>query len=203
MIGKMSLTGILLVFFGILLVVFGALPFGAESAEYQTGTTQMNVTIRGYVSIAVSACLTNGIGFATQDPSTAGNNATCNTGGPGSGTGFNLTVDTSSTVNINFSHAGNRTNLTDGTNTLNVGNVTYNSDSASNTGAILGNDTATSLSNSWSGMETCGTLGDGANCWAVYFLDIPVTTAPGVYKIGYCWCGRQQGTSEGNCGSCT
>lgn len=201
MMGKMGLTTALL-FFGVLLVILAAVPYSGRSAEYQTGTTRMNVTIRGYVSIGVSGCLTNGITFSTQDPSTAGINATCNTGGPG-GTGFNLTVDPSSTVSINFSHAGNRTNLTDGTNTFNIGNVTYNSDSTSNTGAILSNSTATSLSNGWGGMETCGTLGNGANCWATYFLDIPGSQPPGVYMTGYCWCGRQQATDEVNCGTCT
>ncbi len=200
--GRIESIGIL-VFFGTFLLILAVATQPGRSAEYQTGTTTMNVTIRGYVSIGVSSCLTNGITFSTQDPDAAGINASCNTGGADGGTGYNLTVDTSSTVNINFSHASNRTNLTDGTNTFDIGNVTYNSNSTSNTGPILDNSTAASLSNGWGGMETCGTLGDGANCWAAYFLDIPTAQAPGVYLTGYCWCGRQQGTSEGNCGTCT
>ena len=204
MIGKMGSTGILLALFGILLVAFSAFPFGAESAEYQTGTTKMNVTVRGYVSIAVSTCLTNGIGFATQDPNTNDNNASCNSIAANGGTSYNLTVDQSSTVNINFTHAGNRTNLTDGTNTLNIGNVTYNSNSTANNGTnLLNAGTSESLSTSWDGMEICGTLGGGANCWATYFLDVPATQPPGVYITGYCWCGRQVGSDIGNCGSCT
>lgn len=204
MLGKISLTGILLAFSGILLVAFGAFPFGAESAEYATGSTTMNVTVRGYVSIAVSTCLSNGIGFATQDPNTNDNNATCNNVTANGGTGYNITVDQSSTVNINFTHASNRTNLTDGTNTLNIVNVTYNSNATANDGANLLNATSSEpLNTSWIGMETCGTLGDGANCWATYFLDVPASTPPGVYVTGYCWCGRQQATDEGNCGTCT
>jgi len=202
MIGKISLIGILL-FFGALLVVFSAFSYPGYSDIKQTGTTKMNVTVRGWVAISVSDCLTDGITFATQEQNTAGNNASCNNISANGGTAYNLTVDATSTVTINFTHASNRTNLTTGTNTLDIGNVTYNSNSTENNAtALLGNSTATSLSTSWVGMEECGTLGDGANCWETYFLDVPAGQAPGVYITGYCWCGRQQDTSDTNCGTC-
>lgn len=199
--GKPGLLGFFILFV-IALLVF---PYFGHSAEYQTGSTTMNVTIRGYVSISVSTCLTNGITFATQDPDTSDNNGTCNWGvGLNGGTGYNITVDQSSTVNINFTHATNRTNMTDGTNFLDIGNVTYNSNSTEDNSTLLitpGDSEAMSMS--WVEMETCGTLSDGVSCWSTYFLDVPITQPPGTYKIGYCWCGRQQGTGEGNCGTCT
>ncbi|MEM2117234.1 MAG: hypothetical protein QW754_05860 [Thermoplasmata archaeon] len=175
-----------------------------NSAEYQTGSTTMNVTVRGYVAISASTCLTGGITFGTLDPNTNGNNATCNTNGPSGGTNYNLTVDPSSTVNINFTHSSNRTNLISGGDTIPISNVKYHSSSTSNTDSNLYNyGTAISLSNSWGGLENCGNLGDGQNCWITYFIDIPSSTPPGNYLAGYCWCGRQVGTSESSCGSCT
>jgi hypothetical protein len=203
MMGKMGLFGALAIISAVLLVLV-AVPRSGYSANYQTGGTTMNVTVRGYVSVTASSCLTYGITFSTQDPNTNDNNASCNTGGPSSGSGLNLTVDPSSTVSINFTHATNRTNLTDGINTLNIGNVTSNSNSTANSGTnLLDAGTSTGLSMTWMEMETCGTLGTSSNCWSAYFLDVPAAQAPGVYKIGYCWCGRQQGTAEANCGTCT
>jgi hypothetical protein len=202
MMGKVGFLGTLL-FLALLLAIVTSSHY-ATSVEYQTGSTTMNVTIRGYVSIGVSDCLTTGITFATQDPNTNDNNASCNTGGPDSGTGFNLTVDQSSTVSINFTYSSNRTNLTDGTYIINIANVTTHSNSTANNGTnLLDAVTSTALSTSWQGMETCGNLGDGTNCWITYFLDIPAVQPPGTYIVGYCWCGRQQGTDEVNCGTCT
>lgn len=202
MMGKTGFLGTLL--FSVFLLAIITTSHYATSAEYQTGSTTMNVTIRGYVSIAASTCLTSGIAFSTQDPDTTDINATCNTGGAGGGTGFNLTVDASSTVDINFTHASNRSNLTDSTNIIEIANVTTNSNITANNGENLYDaGTSTTLSTAWQGMETCGTLGDGANCWTTYFLDIPASQPPGTYIVGYCWCGRQQGTAEGNCGTCT
>jgi hypothetical protein len=201
MMGKAGFLGTLL-FLALLFAIVTTSHYAA-SDEYQTGSTTMNVTVRGYVSIGVSDCLTSGIAFDTQDPSTNDNNATCNTGGPDSGTGFNLTVDQSSTVNINFTHAANRSNLTDGTYTIMIANVTTHSNATANNGTnLLDAGTSITLSTSWQGMETCGTLGDGANCWITYFLDVPAAQPPGTYIVGYCWCGRQEGTAEGNCGTC-
>ncbi len=201
MMGKVGFLGTLL-FLALLLAIVTSSHY-ATSVEYQTGSTTMNVTIRGYVSIGVSDCLTTGITFATQDPNTNDNNASCNTGGPDSGTGFNLTVDQSSTVSINFTYSSNRTNLTDGTYIINIANVTTHSNSTANNGTnLLDAGTSTTFNTSWQGMETCGTLGDGANCWITYFLDIPAGQPPGTYIVGYCWCGRQQATDEVNCGTC-
>jgi len=203
MMGKMGLFGALAIF-SVILLALGAITQSGYSAEYQTGSTTMNVTVRGYVSISASNCLTTGITFSTQDPNTNDNNASCNTAGPNSGTAYNLTVDSSSTVSINFTHASNRTNLTDGTNILIIGNVTTHSNSTANNGTnLLNAATSTSLSNSWQGMETCGTVGNAGNCWSAYFLDIPANQPPGTYLTGYCWCGRQTTTDINNCGSCT
>jgi hypothetical protein len=205
MMGKIGLLGTL-VFLGALLVVFSAFSSPGSSDIQQTGTTKMNVTIRGYVSIAASTCVTGGITFNQTDPGTTGNNATCNWGqGDNGGSGFNLTVDPSSTVNINFTHATNRTNLTDGTNFIMIlNNVTTHSNITEDNGTnLLNNDTATSLSNSWLEQETCDSLGDGANCWSTYFLDVGLEQPPGTYETGYCWCGRQIATDINTCGTCT
>ncbi len=201
--GKIGLFGVLALF-GLVIVIFGMFSYIGHSAEYQTGSTTMSVTVRGYVSILVSQNITSGISFDTQDPNTNDNNATGNDDGPGGGTGYNLTVGTESTVNVNFTHAANRTNLTTGSSYLGIGNVTTNSNSTANDGANLMDPSgSTSLSNSWKAMEDCENLGDGANCWITYFLDVPVNQPPGNYNAGYCWCGRQTGTSESNCGTCT
>ncbi len=193
-------------FFGALLVMFFGISYSGYSAQQQTGTTTMNVTVRGYVSVTVSDCITAGITFNTTDPGTDGNNATCNSGYWGvGGTGYNLTVDPSSTVDINFTHASNRTNLTDGTNTFDIANVTSHSNSTASDGAgIWDNSTATSLSNSWLSMEDCDSVSQtGGNCWSTYFINIPVAQVPGDYKTGYCWCGRQENQPEALCGTCT
>ena len=198
--GYIGLLGLLVV----VCVLSVLLPGFVHSAEYQTGSTTMNVTVRGYVSITASPCIINGITFDTQDPNTNDNNASCNTAGPGGGTGYNLTVGTESTVNVNFTHSSNRTDLTDGSNSIGIGNVTTNSNSTANDGAnLLDASTSTPLSNSWTLMEDCENLGDGTNCWITYFLDVPAEQPPGTYIAGYCWCGRQTGTSESNCGTCT
>lgn len=204
MIGKSHMIGILAIF-AATFTIFSLFAYIGYSAEYQTGSTTMNVTIRGYVSISVSNCLTNGISFATKDPNTNNNNATCNNITTNGGTGYNLTVDPSSTVSINFTHATNRTNLTDGVNTISIdANLTYHSNSTANNASNLKDAaTSTALSNSWKAMENCTSLTDSDNCWSTYFLDIPLNQAPGNYWTGYCWCGRQTGTAEGNCGTCT
>ncbi len=205
MMGKIGLLGTL-VFLSALLVVFSAFSSPGSSDVKQTGSTTMNVTIRGYVAIAASTCVTGGITFNQTDPGTTGNNATCNWGqGDNGGSGYNLTVDPSSTVNLNFTHASNRTNLTDGTNVIMIlDNVTYHSNSTEDNGtAIMNNDTAVSLGISWVGQETCGNLGDGSDCWSTYFLDVVAGQPPGNYQTGYCWCGRQQGSVDSNCGTCT
>jgi hypothetical protein len=194
--------GIFIVFglFALTLSVFT--PLG-DSADYATGSTTMNVTVRGWVSILISNCLTNGITFATQDQSSNGNNASCNNNAANGGSTFNLTVDASSTVSINFSHASNRTNLTTESYYIGIGNVTYHANSTANNGTnIFSNGTAISLTNGWSGMETCESSSINSNCWATYFLSVPAGQQPGVYVTGYCWCGRQEGTSESNCGTC-
>jgi len=202
MIGKIGLLGTL-VFLGTILVVFFGVSYNALSAEYQTGTTTMDVTVRGYVSISVSTNITSGITFSTQDPGTTDNNAS-NNNFWNPGTGYNLTVDASSTVNINFTHASNRTNLTTGTYYLGIGNVTYNSNSTARGGINLADASGSeALSTSWDDLETCDNLADDGNCWLAYFLDVPAAQEPGSYEAGYCWCGRQQGTAEANCGSCT
>ena len=194
-----------LVFFGALVVVFFGISYSGYSDQSQTGATTMNVTVRGYVAITASTCITSGITFNMTDPGTDGNNATCNSGYWGvGGTGYNITVDSSSTVNINFTHASNRTDLTTGTDTIDIGNVTsHSSSTASNSAGIWDNSTATSLSNSWLGLENCGNIPNtGGNCWITYFINIPADQTPGDYKAGYCWCGRQQGQSQSLCGTC-
>jgi hypothetical protein len=202
MMGKIGLLGTL-VFLGTILVIFFGVSYNALSAEYQTGTTTMDVTVRGYVSISVSTNITAGITFSTQDPNTDDNNAS-NNNFWNPGTGYNLTVDSSSTVNINFTHASNRSNLTTGTYTIDIGNVTYNSNSTARDGSNLYDaGTSEAMSTSWIGMETCGDLGDNGNCWATYFLDVPDQQEPGAYEAGYCWCGRQTTADISVCGSCT
>jgi hypothetical protein len=198
--GKMGVMGALVIF-GVLFAGFCALQQSASSTEYATGSTTMNVTVRGYVSISASSCLTNGITFTTQDPGDYGTNATCNNN-TGSGN-YNLTTGSETTVNVNFTHASNRTELTTGTYNLNIGNLTTNSATSNVSAGLLSNATATALSSSWLEMENCGTLAKNSNCYATYFLDVPLSTQPGLYIAGYCWCGRQTATAEGNCGACT
>lgn len=204
MMGKMALSG-LLVFFAVIATGLIMNTYIGHSAEYQTGSTTMNVTIRGYVSISASSCITNGISFSTQDPDTTNNNGTCNNITANGGTGYNLTVDASSTVNINFTHATNRTNLTDGSNVIMIdSNLTYNSNNTENKASqLMSPALSEALTNGWKAMGNCTNLGDSENCWITYFLDIPTNQAPGNYWTGYCWCGRQTGTSESNCGTCT
>jgi|GEM_PF-1990514 len=206
MMGKIGLLGTL-VFLGTLLVVFFGVSYSGYSAQQQTGTTTMNVTIRGYVSLSASPCVTDGITFNTTDPGTDGNNATCNSGYWGvGGTGYNLTVNTESTVTVNFTHASNQTNLTDWSgNYIMIGNITTHSNSTQSNGAgIWDNSTATGLSNSWLAMEDCeGIPQTGGNCWITYFMNVPVDQVPGDYNTGYCWCGRQQNQAESLCGTCT
>lgn len=203
MMGKMGLFSVL-TFFGILLLTFNLFTYSGHSAEYEVGTTTMNVTIRGYVSISISDCLTAGITFATQDPNTNDNNATCNNASANGGTDYNLTIGTESTVNVNFTHASNRSNLTTGTYIIDIGNVTSNSNSTANNGSNLLNATESiSLNNSWGVMENCTSLVDGENCWVTYFLDVPINQPPGTYITGYCWCGRETNKAETLCGTCT
>ncbi len=205
MMGKISLLGAL-VFLGILLVIFSSFP-SVYSAEQQTGTTKMNVTIRGWVSISASSCITAGITFNETDQNTRGNNATCNWGqGDNGGSGYNLTLGTETTVNVNFTHASNRSNLTTGTYEIGIANVTYNSNSTEDNGSnMLNNDTATALSTNWDEMEDCTNLDKSTktDCWETYFLNVPSAQPPGDYETGYCWCGRRTNTAETNCGSCT
>lgn len=209
MMGKIGLLGTLL-FLGTLLVVFFGVSYSGYSALQQTGSTTMNVTIRGYVSLSISTCITNGVTFNTTDPATDGNNATCNSGYWGvGGTGYNITVNTDTSVTVNFTHASNQTNLTDGTNYIMIGNVTTHSNSTNSSGEPAGNNlwdngTATAISNSWLAMEDCeGIPQTGGDCWATYFINIPADQVPGDYTTGYCWCGRQQGQAEALCGTCT
>jgi hypothetical protein len=205
MMGKIGLLGALLVF-GTLLVVFFGASYPGYSEQQQTGSTTMNVSIRGFVSITISSCITNGITFNTTDPGTDGNNATCNSGYWGTGgTGYNLTVKSDTTVTVNFTHASNQTNLTDWSlNYIMIGNVTSHSNSTASDGAgIWDNATSTSMSSSWLAMEDCeGIPESGGNCWVTYFLNVPTDQTPGDYDTGYCWCGRQQGQSETLCGTC-
>jgi len=204
MIGKTNIfwTAVFLV---ALLAMFIIVPYPGYSAEYETGQTTMNVTVRGYVSLLASTCLTNGITFETRDPNTDNNNASCNNITANGGTGYNLTVDASSTVSVNFTQASNRTNLTDGTNTIVINaNLTYNSNSTNNTASnLLDPAVSEALSNSWKAMENCTNLGGSADCWSTYFLDIPDGQAPGNYYTGYCWCGREINKAESLCGTCT
>jgi len=210
MMGKIGLLGAL-VFLGALLVVFFGVSYSGYSAEQETGTTTLNVTIRGWVSISATTCITNGISFNESDQGTDGNNATCNSGyWLYSGTGYNITINSESTVNINFTHASNRSNLTTGTYNIDIGNVTYNSNSTNSTGAPTGNDlwdnsTATALSTSWIQMEDCDNNDktNKPNCWVTYFLNVPSGQEPGDYETGYCWCGRQTTKAESLCGTCT
>jgi len=204
MMGKIAVSGIF-IFCAVMAMGLIATTYTGYSAEYQTGSTTMNVTIRGYVSISASNCLTNGISFATQDPNTDNNNGTCNSVTANSGTGYNISVDGSSTVSINFTHAGNRTNLTDGTNDILINsNLTYNSNNTENNASQLRDPVLSeALKLAWKAMGNCTNLADNENCWATYFLDIPSGQDPGSYYIGYCWCGRQVATDESNCGTCT
>lgn len=206
MIGKTNLFWTT-VFTVALLAMFAFAPHPGQSADFETGSTTMNVSVRGFVSISASNCITNGIAFATKDPNTNDNNATCNniTEEQPGGTGYNLTVDGSSTTDINFTHAVNRTNLTDGTNEIDINyNLTYNSNSTFNNASnLLDTSLSETINTTWDVMENCTALSDNENCWATYFLDIPDGQAPGNYYIGYCWCGRRTGTAEGNCGTCT
>lgn len=204
MMGKIGLLGTL-VFLGILLVVFSAVTHTADSATYESGNTTMNVTVRGWVGINVSDCITAGITFQSQDQNTNDNNASCNNISSNGGTSYNLTRDASSTVDINFSHASNHTSLTTGSHDILIGNVTYNSDYAENNATGLYDaGTSSPLSTSWIGMENCGGINaTDPNCWIMYYLDVPGNQQPGTYVAGYCWCGRQVGSPEGDCGSCT
>ena len=58
MMGKIALSGIL-VLCAVMVMGLIITNYTAHSAEYQTGSTTMNVTIRGFVSISASNCLTN------------------------------------------------------------------------------------------------------------------------------------------------
>ncbi|MCK4335318.1 MAG: hypothetical protein KAW40_01195, partial [Candidatus Aenigmarchaeota archaeon] len=103
MMGKISLLGTLVVLGILAAISFTAVP-SADSATYETGTTTMNVTVRGWVGINVSDCVTVGVTFLSQEQATNDNNASCNNITANGGTGYNLTRDASSTVDINFSH---------------------------------------------------------------------------------------------------
>ncbi|UCC91366.1 MAG: hypothetical protein JSV39_03570, partial [Candidatus Aenigmatarchaeota archaeon] len=133
------------------------------------------------------------------------NNASCNNISASGGSSYNLTRDASSTVTINFTHASNRSNLTTGTYYLDIGNVTSNSNSTEDNASNLYDEGASvSLSTAWAGLEDCGGIGaSNPDCWIVYYLDVPGTQDPGGYYTGYCWCGRQDTTPEGDCGTCT
>lgn len=206
MMGKIGLLGTLVIL-GVLLVVFSAFSSPGSSDIQQTGSTTMNVTIRGWVSLSASANLTGGIVFNDSDSGTEGNNATANWGeGQNGGSGYNLTVNSETTVIINFTQASNRSNLTTGTFTLDIGNVTTNSNTTEDNGSnLLDNSTATALAYiTWLGMEDCeGIAETGGDCWVTYFLGVPTDQAPGNYQTGYCWCGRQQGIADSYCGTCT
>lgn len=207
MMGKISFWGTLVVLGILVMISFTAVPHPADSATTQTGTTVMNVTIRGWVSLSASTNLTTGIVFNDSDSGTEGNNATANWGeGQNGGSGYNLTVNSETTVTINFTQTSNRSNLTTGTYILDIGNVTTNSNSTKDNGTNLPtNESATALEYlSWRGMEDCeGIAETGGHCWITYFLGVPTDQAPGSYETGYCWCGRQQGTADTNCGTCT
>ena len=201
MMGKISFWGTLVVLGILVAISFTTVP-SADSATYETGTTTMNVTIRGWVGINVSNCVTVGVTFLSQEQATNDNNASCNNITANGGTSYNLTRDASSTVDINFSHASNRSNLTTGTYEIDIGNVTYNSNYTANNATDL-YDTASSdpLLITWVGLEDCSSINaTDPDCWMMYYLDVPGAQEPGSYETGYCWCGSQSGTS---CGTCT
>ena len=204
MLGKVSILGSVL-FVMFLLSAFVFVSETISSAEYNVSSTTMNVTIRGFVAISASTCVTNGITFSTIDPETWGNNASCNNASANGGTAYNLTVDPSSNTNVNFTQATNGS-LIAGAYSIGVGNITYNSNSSANNGTNLpSNTTATALqATNFDPLEDCGTVSSGGNCYITYFLDVPDSTQePGNYETKYCWCGRQTGQSDALCGTCT
>ena len=206
MMGRISFLGTLVVLGILVMISFTTVP-SADSATYGTGETTMNVTVRGFVSLSASACMTGGIGFNDSDPGTAGNNGSCNWGiGQNGGSGYNITVETETTVTVNFTQTSNRSNLTTGTYIIDIANVTTNSNTTEDNGTnLLDNATATALTYiTWVGMEDCEGISEaGGDCWITYFLGVPTDQSPGNYWTGYCWCGRQQGTADSNCGTCT
>lgn len=176
-----------------------------KSEMYQISSTKMNVTVRGYVAITASTCLTGGITFSTIDPGSYGNNATCNINGSGTGTGYNITVDLSSNTNVNFTQATNGS-LLSSSYEIGAGNITYNSNLTGNAEAnLLSNATATSLqATSFAAMEECDNVNEGSTCHVAYFLNVPDSNQPpGNYETKYCWCGRQINQAVALCGTCT
>lgn len=145
------------------------------------GTARSEVTITSYLSIQMSANLTDGIIFEEVSILPATNvNASLNYNGTGSSTLYFINVSTDSNTAVDFCLKANQGLETSGADLIGLGNETYS------TGVTTSNmtipDLALDVAMTTSYDKTASNIGIGEANYYRFWLDIPAGQASGTYN---------------------
>jgi len=148
-----------------------------------------------FIDIIPSSNLEDGIQFSNVDPGTNDNAATRNSA-CNSGTCYNISIDPATTVNVDLYHKASG-NL----GTINIQNVTHQSNITDNNGNNLIASGSISLTTSYAiiGTDVCQNLADNENCWIRYWFDVPSGQSPGDIETTYYYCAVENGAGSGDC----
>jgi hypothetical protein len=170
------------------------------AAEYSSSGVVMNATIGYTIAITPSSALSRGILFGSINGGTNNNMAQNDTTGTGNVTQYNVTADSANSDTTDFWHYANHMNKQGSSPTLNIGNVTHESNTTMPNGGSNVNMTNIDRHNygnilmttSWAriGSGNCSAVSNGGNCYIAYWLDVPSGLASGTYNTTYYYCGN-------------
>ncbi len=166
---------------GIYYVSYSKQPSVTGFATSNSQLGNLSVGVQTYMACTWSAATLN-VSFGTSlNPGTNDTNATANYNQAGEGSGYNVTVDSLSTSAANITILGN--DLCSGANLIEVGNVTYQSNSTNLSGDNMVPSGSTAITDSAVVMIQDEPIDSTA--WYRLWLDIPIDTVAGDYVGNY------------------
>jgi len=166
--------------------VFLAACFGIVYSQTLTGyatesTTTSQVVISTYFSIDMSANMTAGILFGTENSTSKSNvNGTANYNEAGSNiTHYNMSVSSDSNTVVDFDLSANHALNDSDNNIIGLGNETYANSTVNN---ISFPALADEVAFTTSGVEAGDDIAIGGVVYYRFWLDIPAGQAPGTYN---------------------
>ena len=164
--------------------------------EYEASSVKMNATVGHLISITPSAAVNRGILFGQVTAGTDNNMAENDTTSPTytNCTEYYITADGGNSDSIDFWTKA--ADLTDGTNTILIGNVTHEANQTAN--GVNVNMTATTdgsvqLTTTYAKLggataAPCDAVPPNGNCYVAFWLDVPSAIPSGTYESDWWFC---------------
>jgi len=183
-ISKGTTSSLLILLGAVLLISSLYMAISVTPAEVLTSiqNTESNATVTRQVAISLSANLSAGILFGTVDPNTNNNNATGNFGGAGQTlTQYNISIDSTTNTPIDICIKANQS-LTSGSNTIGLGNYTWNASTTNNATLPSYPTPQTALTTAYDTTNKIAANVQSGTYHLRFALDIPAVQAAGTYS---------------------